>query len=287
MTREEVNVMIRELRRAFDIVRIVEAPTDKQCCMNEACEIVQEPGRCFDFWDQEVRCTQCVSMRALSQKRVARKFEFLDSEVYLITAMYVEIEDKPFVIEILAKLTEETMLGAWGASEFVERISNYNRKLYLDALTGAYNRQYYDEQLAALPGEYAVAYIDLDKFKDINDTWGHHAGDLALSAVVNAMQSCVRDTDSVVRFGGDEFVLVFRNIPKEIFAMRLEKIRKAVSEIVFEEFPNMHLSISIGGYYGEGRMEDLVQKADALLYDAKTNRNSIRLNFEAEEVIVS
>lgn len=280
MTREEVSLMIRELRRAFDIVRIVEAPTDKQCCINEACELVQEPGRCFDFWNQEVRCQHCVSMRALSKKQLSRKFEFLDSEVYLITAMYVEIEGEPFVIEMLAKLTDETMIGAWGASDFVESISKYNRKLYLDALTGAYNRQYYDEQLAALPGKYAVAYIDLDRFKDINDTWGHHAGDQALKAVVESMMSCVRDTDSVIRFGGDEFVLVFRNIPKDIFAMRLEKIRKTVSEITFEEFPDMNLSISVGGYYGEGTMEELVQKADDLLYDAKMNRNNVKLNFE-------
>ena len=277
---EELRVMIRELSRVFDIVRIVKAPSDKQCCINEACELVQEPGRCFDFWNQEVRCKHCVSMRALSKKRLSRKFEFMDSEVYLITAMYVEIEDEPFVIEMLAKLTEETMLGAWGANDFAETIIKYNRKLYIDALTGAYNRQYYDEQLAALPGEYAVGYIDLDRFKDINDTWGHYAGDQALKAVVDAMMSCVRDTDSVVRFGGDEFVLVFRNIPKDIFAMRLEKIRETVREIVFEEIPDMHLSISVGGYYGEGTVEELVQKADALLYDAKTNRNSVQLNFE-------
>ena len=280
MTREEVNLMIGELNRAFDIVRIVAAPSDKQCCINEACELVEESGRCFDFWDQEARCKHCVSMRALNKQQISRKFEFLGSEVYLITAMYVEIEDEPFVIEMISKLTDETMIGAWGANDFVEAISKHNKKLYLDALTGAYNRQYYDEQLAALPGEYAVAYIDLDLFKAINDTWGHHAGDMALKAVVDAMQSCVRETDSVIRFGGDEFVLVFRNIPKDIFAMRLEKIRKRVSEITFPEFPDMHLSVSIGGYYGDGKMEELLQKADALLYDAKIERNSVQLNFE-------
>ena len=280
MTREEVNLMIRELKRAFDIVRIVDAPTDNQCCINAACELVQEPGRCFDIWDHEVRCKHCVSMRALSQKRLSRKFEFVDSDVYLITAMYIEIEDEPHIVEMIAKLTSDTMLSAWGFNDFVDTISKYNRKLYLDALTGAYNRQYYDEQLAELPGEYAVGYMDLDRFKDINDTWGHHAGDLALKAVVDAMMGCVRDTDSVVRFGGDEFVLVFRNIPRNIFASRLEEIRKAVSEIVIEEFPDMRLSVSAGGYYGEGTMKDLVQKADALLYDAKANRNSVQLNFE-------
>ena len=280
MTREEVNLMIRELRRAFDIVRIVGAPTEKICCINEACELIEEPGRCFDFWNQEIRCKHCVSMRALNKKQLSRKFEFLGSEVYMITAMYVEIDDEPYVVEMLAKLNDETMLGVWGANEFVDTIIKYNRHLYLDSLTGAYNRQYYDEQLAALPGEYAVGYIDLDRFKNINDTWGHHAGDMALKAVVDAMLSCVRDTDSVIRFGGDEFVLVFRNIPRDVFAMRLERIRKTVSEIVIEEFPDMKLSISVGGYYGEGTMSDLVQKADELLYDAKANRDSVRLNFE-------
>ena len=280
MTREEVKRMIRELERAFDIVRIVEAPSDKQCCIDDACQLVQEPGRCFDVWNQEARCKHCVSMRALSKKRLSRKFEFVGEEVYMIQAMYVEIEDEPYVIEMIAHLSNDTMLSAWGDNNFVETISKYNRKLYLDPLTGAYNRQYYDEQLSALPGEYAVGYIDLDRFKDINDTWGHHAGDLALKAVVNAMQSCVRETDSVIRFGGDEFVLLFRNIPRDIFAIRLEKIRKVVSEIVFEEFPEMRLSISVGGYYGQGTMDELVQNADALLYDAKANRDSVRLNFE-------
>ena len=278
MTHEELKIMIRELKRVFDIVRIVEAPTDNQCCMNDACEIVSEPGRCFDIWNQDVRCKHCVSMRALSQKQISRKFEFIDSEVYLITAMYAEIDGEPFVIEMLAKLTEETMLGAWGANDFAETIIKYNRKLYLDALTGAYNRQYYDEQLAALPGEYAVGYLDLDRFKDINDTWGHAAGDLALKAVTEAMMSCVSDTDSVVRFGGDEFVLVFRNTSKSTFAARLEKIRETVGESVISEYPDMHLSVSIGGYYGTGTVAELVQKADALLYDAKMNRNNVQLN---------
>lgn len=80
-------------------------------------------------------------MRALSKKRLSRKFEFIDSDVYLITAMYVELEeDDPIVIEMLAKLTEETMFDAWGANDFAKMIIKYNRKFYIDALTGAYNR---------------------------------------------------------------------------------------------------------------------------------------------------
>ena len=280
MTRQEAKQMISELERAFDLVRIVEAPTDHQCRVDESCQIVREPGRCFDMWNQDVRCKHCVAMRALGKKDVSRKFEFVGSEVYLIEAMYVDIEGESFVIEMMARLNDETMLGSWGAGDFVDTISKHNRKLYLDALTGAYNRQYFDEQLAALPGKYAVAYIDLDKFKDINDTWGHHGGDEALKAVVKTMQSCVRDVDSVVRFGGDEFVLVFRNIPRDLFAQRLERIRQTVSEIELDQFPDMRLTVSIGGFYGTGTVEQLVQKADGLLYDAKADRNTVQLNFE-------
>ena len=279
MTRQEVTMMMTELKKAFDIVRIVEPPTDKQCCINANCELQEEHGKCFDFWKANVRCQNCVSMRALSQKQVSRKFEFLDSDVYLITAMYVEIDDKPYVIEMLAKLTDDTLLGAWGANEFVDAISHHNRDLYRDALTGAYNRHYYDEQLAALPGEHSVGYVDLDMFKNINDTWGHHAGDEALKAVTNTMISCVRDKDSVVRLGGDEFIIVLRNVSKDVFAARMEKIRQTISTLTFEEFPDMHISVSIGGYHGEGTIEDIVQKADDLLYDAKKERNRIQLNF--------
>ena len=280
MTREEVKVMVRELRRAFDIVRIVEAPSDRQFCINEACELVQEVGHCFDFWNRDDRCEHCVAMSALSNKGIFRKFEFLGPDIYLITAMYVEIEGAPYIIEIHAKLTDDTMIGVWGATDLAESVIKNNGNLYRDALTGAYNRQYYDEQFSALPGKYAVGYIDIDQFKNINETWGHDAGDQALRAVVDAMMSCVRGTDSVVRFGGDEFVIVFKDIPKHVFAVRLEEIRKAVSEVAIEEFPDIHMSISIGGYYGEGTMEELVKKADALLYDAKANKNNIQLNFE-------
>ena len=84
MTRQEVNLMIHELRQAFDIVRIVEAPTDHQCRINDACELVREPGRCFDMWNQDVRCKHCVSMRALGKKELSRKFEFVGSDVYMI-----------------------------------------------------------------------------------------------------------------------------------------------------------------------------------------------------------
>ena len=136
-----------------------------------------------------------------------------------------------------------------------------------------------NESLSKGPGTGGLLVCDVDKCREINDIYGYDAGDAALANVADVLRCVFGGGIHFGSFGGDEFVLVFRNIPKEIFAGRLEKIRKAVSDIVLEEFPEMRLSVSIGGYYGEGTMEKLVEKADELLYAAKTNRNSIRLNF--------
>ena len=117
--------------------------------------------------------------------------------------------------------------------------------------------------------------IDADNFKSINDSFGHHAGDLALQAIAAAILSCIREEDVVIRYGGDEFVLVFQQIPSNIFSERLEEIRKKVCQIVLSEYPEIHLSVSIGGVYGEGKVDDQIIAADKLLYQAKDRKNSV------------
>ena len=157
-----------------------------------------------------------------------------------------------------------------------ETINGSNRRLYRDALTGAYNRQYSEDQMAALGTSRAAAILDVDDFKQINDTYGHPVGDMALKAIVAATLSCVRSTDIVIRFGGDEFLILFQNIPKDTFAARLETIREAVRSIVLEEQPELRLSVSIGGIYRDRDDMDLLRKADELLYRAKEEKNAVR-----------
>ena len=118
--------------------------------------------------------------------------------------MFVKVDGQPFSLELVSKITDETLLGAYGKEELVETISNFNQKMYTDPATGIYNRRYYEEQLKGLKNIYAVAMLDVDEFKDINDSYGHHAGDYALQAVAKAIAGSVKREDAVIRYGGDE-----------------------------------------------------------------------------------
>ena len=99
---------------------------------------------------------------------------------------------------------------------------------------------------------------------------------MALKAIVQATLSCIRSTDAVIRYGGDEFLILFQNIPRDIFAARLETIRQAIRGIVLEECPELRLSASIGGIYREEGETDLIRRADELLYRAKKGKNAVR-----------
>ena len=96
-----------------------------------------------------------------------------------------------------------------------------------------------------------MAVLDLDDFKLINDTYGHQAGDDALRILVSAVTACVRNrNDALVRYGGDEFLLIFPHIPEHVFIKRLEQIRATVQALHMIEYPDLHLTVSIGGVYG-------------------------------------
>ena len=116
--------------------------------------------------------------------------------------------------------------------------------------------------------------MDADDFKGINDTYGHQAGDLALKTIAKTAFACMRGSDCCVRYGGDEFLLLFREIPFDRFAARLEEIRLAVSGATLQEYPEIRLSVSIGGAYGTGGMPELMRLADQMLYQSKAAGSS-------------
>lgn len=148
--------------------------------------------------------------------------------------------------------------------------------MYTDSLTGVYNRRYYDEILSQTEGEdLAVVMVDADHFKTVNDTYGHLIGDEALKTIAASISSCIRSKDALVRYGGDEFLVVFRNMPESVLAPKLEMIRQRVSEARLETQADLQLTISIGGIHGNGKVSDMLGQADAMMYQAKVKRNSV------------
>jgi diguanylate cyclase (GGDEF)-like protein/PAS domain S-box-containing protein len=154
-----------------------------------------------------------------------------------------------------------------------------------DPLTGLANRQFLMESLEdgfgtpARRGEMtAVLYCDLDRFKLVNDTLGHEAGDVVLRSVADRIRSSVREQDLVARIGGDEFVVVARGIRNEATARALaDTIESAVRRPVLCGSESVVPSLSVGvsvGFLGKGA-EDMIRLADRSLYERKALRADV------------
>ena len=152
-----------------------------------------------------------------------------------------------------------------------------NEKLYKDPLTGAYNRRYYEEVVRKSIGPAGIALMDVDDFKICNDTYGHYAGDVALETAASAIQSCIRSSDLLIRYGGDEFLLVLPGIPGDILQTKLEQISDAVRNAAVPGYSHFRLSLSIGGTIQSitDPVEGIVRRADWLMYQAKCRKNAV------------
>lgn len=150
-------------------------------------------------------------------------------------------------------------------------------ELYKDPLTGAYNRRYYEEVIRKSIGPAGIALMDVDDFKICNDTYGHHAGDVALKTVASAIQSCIRSSDLLIRYGGDEFLLVLPGIPGDFLQTKLEQICTAAQMVSVPGYPHFRISLSIGGTIQSitDPVERIVRRADWLMYQAKGRKNAV------------
>ncbi len=159
--------------------------------------------------------------------------------------------------------------------------------LYIDSLTNVFNRRYYDEHFQGEENIQAFVMIDIDNFKQINDTYGHNVGDIVLQSIAQTILSCVRKTDAVIRYGGDEFVIIFNSMPADVFEQKLERIRHSVDILKVDEYPEIHMSVSIGGAYGMGKTKELFKVADSMMYQAKITKNKAAIRFldkEADDI---
>ena len=133
-----------------------------------------------------------------------------------------------------------------------------------------------EEEEAAMEKAEALAVIDIDNFKKINDEYGHLAGDAVLRHVANVILSRVNTADTLVRYGGDEFVLLLSHIPPEKFRSILERIRGAVYTTEIPQYENIHPTVSIGGVYQAHPLVEAIRRADKLMYWAKQKRNDVQ-----------
>lgn len=275
MTKHEWEIMLKELKKVFSIVRLlneeelrtgrIQGSTD----MTEGCE-------CYALWNKRTRCDNCISRVAFAEKDKKTKLEFIDGDIFQVVSRYIEIEGIPYVVELVNKLDGDILINEDGRDEMLKKLIRYDRELYMDALTGAYNRRYYEDQLKQTEMVAGVAMIDLDDFKLHNDTYGHNAGDLVLETVVNVIRNSIRKTDMLVRFGGDEFLLVMPDILEASFQKKLQQIQNEIHVAEVPGYSQLQVSVSIGGVLStHGTIEDAIHKADQCMYQAKTSKNMV------------
>lgn len=217
-----------------------------------------------------------LSLRAFWEKCQKTRLEYIDSRVCQKISRYVEIDGQPHVVEILNVLDVTTESFENAREQLTAKVRGYDEELYLDALTGAYNRRYYENRIRKVRGHAGVAMIDLDDFKLYNDTCGHNAGDLVLNTVVGIIRGCICKTDILIRYGGDEFLLILQDVDEEIFSKKLKQIRDMVCEAEIPGYARLRLTVSIGGVLADNEtIESAVARADGLMYQAKNRKNMI------------
>lgn len=168
---------------------------------------------------------------------------------------------------------------------YMEQVHDLIEELYLDVLTGAYNRRYYEEKVKNMQGYAGIAMIDLDDFKLYNDSFGHSAGDEAIEIVSKEIQKVIGKGGQLIRYGGDEFVLVYPSIGEKDFISLLERIHKKINQASLTDHAGLQLSVSIGGTLAHNEVyEEVVKRADRLMYQAKNEKNTVVTEIDTDRV---
>lgn len=278
MTSKTIYKEMESLKKVFDVVRLVDASRTKAFNLSDDGSLIEDEYSCFSIWNKGHRCDNCISVKACAAKSDLTKFEFRDDEIFFVIAKYMVIDSDPYVLEMGKLIDDKTLFGAYGKNDFIEKITSYNKKIYTDSLTGCYNRRYFDEELVGMNSITAVAVLDIDDFKRVNDVFGHDAGDATLKALSEVILNNVRDKDSVMRLGGDEFIIAFSEMPKDVLYSKLERLREKIESIRVDGYPGLHITTSIGGCCCNEYSSGIFKAADELMYEAKKTKNTVVVN---------
>ena len=214
------------------------------------------------------------SINLLDQDLWFFQFSRGPSSKLLLLCDFGEINDHLSKIDLLIHLVQNE-------SEWWEKLKLSEDKLNHDDLTGSYNQRYLDIVLDAeikrasrFESEFGLLFLDLDNFKSVNDIYGHMSGSSILKQVSKVFSSLLREVDSVIRYGGDEFVIVLLGADCESAMHVAERIRFTINNTPFRaengELIKLSVSIGIASYPQHGHdKKTLLTSADSTMYESK------------------
>ena len=276
ITRQQAEEEAKMLEKVFDVVRFLEGDFFEQMQDDPRIGVKIGMCQCYDFWKKNKPCENCTSMKAYAEKKQKTKLEFLDADVFLVISRYLEIDDEACVMELVKHLENDTLIDTDGRDKLVGKLKGYQDKLYIDPVTGVYNRRYFEDEIRNMQNSAGVAMIDLDDFKLYNDIYGHDMGDQVLCIVADVIKNCIRKTDKLIRYGGDEFLLILSDMVRGTLRGKLLQIQEAIENATIPNCSRLKFTASIGGVISEdGQIDEAIAKADQLMYKAKDHKAQV------------
>lgn len=268
-------------------VRVVDPVTNSvEVTTDDLIEVQNKPeAACFEIWNKNKVCSNCTSLRAIVNNEPISKIETRDGLVYMVHSIPFKLpEGRKVALEVLKILNKiPVQLGVYNYPDtdfitLLHAVDRLNERVYKDALTNAFNREYLTVKLADLitRGNCTLLMVDIDNFKRINDTYGHPVGDAILQRCVGVISAHLRDKDIIVRYGGDEFLIVLVNIRKKQAKEIISRLQQAVTDNSFEyESKSINYDVSIGSYSVTKRNLDLTEimkRVDHSMYEVKRRK---------------
>lgn len=256
----EAWLLLQYLQIPYDLVRYVDPITNKVIHIEKDGKMWESETACSDIWNCLEKCSNCISRLSMQTGKRMTKLEVAGEDPYQVVSMYVEIDRKPCCLEMASRIDGDFMPDGYSRDEILSSVRIHKEKVYIDPVTGVYNKRYYVEKLSKMDNAAALMFADIKNFKRINENFGHQAGDDVLRQVAGVLRDVAAGKGDVLRYSGDDFVTVFFKATEEELSEIQKEMCRRVEALRFPELPGVQLKLVTVGTSIPGRVEEMLEQ---------------------------
>ena len=256
----EAWLLLQYLQISYDLVRYVDPITNKVIHIEKDGKMWESETACSDIWNCLEKCSNCISRLSMQTRKRMTKLEVAGDDPYQVVSMYVEIDGKPCCLEMASRIDGDFMPDGYSKDEILSSVRIHKEKVYIDPVTGVYNKRYYVEKLSKMDNAAALMFADIKNFKRINENFGHQAGDDVLRQVAGVLRDAAAGKGDVLRYSGDDFVTVFFKVTEEELSEIQKEMCRRVEALRFPELSGVQLKLVTAGTSIPGRVEEMLEQ---------------------------
>ena len=256
----EAWLLLQYLQISYDLVRYVDPITNKVIHIEKDGKMWESETACSDIWNCLEKCSNCISRLSMQTRKRMTKLEVAGDDPYQVVSMYVEIDGKPCCLEMASRIDGDFMPDGYSKDEILSSVRIHKEKVYIDPVTGVYNKRYYVEKLSKMDNAAALMFADIKNFKRINENFGHQAGDDVLRQVAGVLRDAAAGKGDVLRYSGDDFVTVFFKATEDELSEIQKEMCRRVEALRFPELPGVQLKLVTAGTSIPGRVEEMLEQ---------------------------